>query len=225
MLNRVARTLIWPGRLRRRLGALVLAGLVATGLAGPWPELPRPATTAGAASAGPRADEPVWTSIGPASTTGGQIPGGTNVSGPLNAVAPDPGDATGNTIHIGAVLGGVWKTTNRGRTWTPLTDEEASLAITDIVFDPTNSRRVYAATGDITTFNTSYGSSSNYYFGAGILYSPDAGASWQRLGAREFTGVATTELAISPDGMKLYVAASNGLWVGTRIEGERFFGQ
>lgn len=42
------------------------------------------------------------------------------ISGQVNAIAVDPRDA--NTLYIGASEGGVWKTTNGGTTWKPLTD-------------------------------------------------------------------------------------------------------
>src|SRR5438067_3810637 len=61
-----------------------------------------------------------WTAIGPAPITNGQTPGSLPVSGRITGIAADPTDA--NTIYIAAAGGGVWKTTNGGTSWNPLTD-------------------------------------------------------------------------------------------------------
>ncbi|GEM_PF-4891281 len=157
---------------------------------------------------------PAWTSIGPSPTNAGQIPGGGPVAGRVYAVVPDPADTSGNTIYVGAAMGGVWKTVNKGATWTPLTDMQASLAVTAIVLDPTNTQRVFAATGDITQSNQAYGTSRYSYFGAGILSSSDGGSSWSTIGASVLTGQAIYAMDMSPAGTTLYVAASGGFYVG-----------
>ena len=186
--------------------------------------IPRSTTLRAAKQAPVAAGGAAWTSIGPASATGGQIPGGGNVSGRVYGVTPDPGDTTGNTIYIAAASGGVWKTTNKGGSWTPLTDSQDSLATRAIVLDPTNTQNVYASTGDKTASNSAYGTDGSYcspaghsgYFGAGILASGDGGGHWATIGADKFTGQAIVDMDISPDGKSLYVAATNGFWVGTK---------
>src|SRR5262249_19592233 len=52
------------------------------------------------------------------------------------------------TGYLGGVSGGIWKTTNGGASWSPLTDFLASMSVTSIVVDPTSSSRLYAATGE-----------------------------------------------------------------------------
>src|SRR5437588_4144831 len=65
-----------------------------------------------------------WTSIGPKPTD----PGATlTTSGRVSAIAIDPRDS--NTIYLGAASGGVWKSTDAGANWKPLTDDQPSLAI------------------------------------------------------------------------------------------------
>src|SRR5579863_2882486 len=55
--------------------------------------------------------------------SGDAAPNGT-VSGAVQAIALDP--ALGSqTMFIGTPLGGVWRSTNDGATWTPLTDNQA----------------------------------------------------------------------------------------------------
>ncbi len=41
-----------------------------------------------------------------------------------------------NTIYVGAAQGGVWKTTNGGTSWAPLTDGQCSRAMGSIAIDP-----------------------------------------------------------------------------------------
>ena len=63
-----------------------------------------------------------WTAIGPAPLDAGE-----SESGRIAGIAAHPSDA--NTIYIAAAGGGVWKTTNGGSTWTPLTDNVGTQAM------------------------------------------------------------------------------------------------
>jgi len=66
------------------------------------------------------------------------------VSGRVTAVAIDPNDASGNTVFVGGAYGGVWKSVNAGTlspnadavVWTPLTDDQTTLAIGAIAVQP-----------------------------------------------------------------------------------------
>ena len=65
------------------------------------------------------ADAQNWTQIGPQPTGGGTVAA---TAGRINAIAVDPRD--NNTAYLAAAEGGVWKTTDGGVTWTPLTDQQ-----------------------------------------------------------------------------------------------------
>ena len=111
-----------------------------------------------------------WTSIGPsplALTTPANA--NSNVSGRIAAVAAHPTDA--NTIYIAAAGGGVWKTTNGGTTWTPLTDTQSTLSMGAIAISRSNPLVLYAGTGEANN-------SGDSNFGRGILRSTDGGATW-----------------------------------------------
>ena len=54
-------------------------------------------------------------------------------------------------IYVATSGGGVWKTFNGGSTWTPLTDDQATLFMGSIAVAPTNPSVVYAGTGDPNT--------------------------------------------------------------------------
>jgi len=52
-------------------------------------------------------------------------------------------------IYLGATDGGVWKTTNGGKTWTPLTDHEPMIAMgkpNAIAINPNHTNTLYAGT-------------------------------------------------------------------------------
>jgi photosystem II stability/assembly factor-like uncharacterized protein len=109
-----------------------------------------------------------WTSIGPTPTTGGFF---SPVTGRIMTIAVDPSDATGNTVLLGGAMGGIWRTTDAGASWTAVGDQNASLAMGSVAFSPSNPATVYAGTGEATfAFDT--------YYGAGVLKSSNHGATW-----------------------------------------------
>jgi photosystem II stability/assembly factor-like uncharacterized protein len=121
------------------------------------------------------APSPAWSFVGPEPT----IPlldepfgGSPNVSGRVTALAVDPTDAS--VVYAGGADGGVWKTTNGGNSWTPLTDAQVSLAIGAIAMDPSNHNIIYVGTGEDNN-------NLDAYSGAGILKSTDGGNTWTNL--------------------------------------------
>ena len=106
-----------------------------------------------------------WTAIGPQPADSF----GLVSSGRVTAVAIDPTNT--QIIYAGAADGGVWKTTNGGTSWTPLTDTQASLSVGSIALDPQNHNIIYVGTGELNNAVDSY-------YGAGILKSTDGGTTW-----------------------------------------------
>ncbi|MBV8295114.1 MAG: exo-alpha-sialidase [Mycobacterium sp.] len=99
----------------------------------------------------------------------------------------DPLDA--NTLFVGTPGGGIWKTTNGGTTWTPLTDKQATLSIASLSLDPTDrtGKTLIAGTG-LTANGTVCSSGACFFTGSGglrngLLYSQDGGNTWTSLGA------------------------------------------
>jgi hypothetical protein len=132
-----------------------------------------------------------WTNLGPA-------PIGSFANGRVMAIAPDLTDA--NVIYLGASSGGVWKSTNAGASWVPLTDNQAVLTTGSLAIDPTNHLTVYAGTGDWSTAP-----------GMGVLKTTDGGSTWTLLGQSTFNGKSITDIVIDPTNTNhLYVSAISG---------------
>src|SRR5262252_6371603 len=52
------------------------------------------------------------------------------------------------TFYIGMVNGGVWKTTNAGRTWTPIFEDQPTGSIGSIAVAPSDPNIVYVGSGE-----------------------------------------------------------------------------
>lgn len=140
------------------------------------------AIAAGLAFADLPAQAQIFNSEGPAPSQGmpadvqsRDLPGigqGT-VAGAIQAVLPDPTNP--DRIFIGSSNGGIWRTTNGGATWTPVSDNASSLSIASLSFDPSNSNVIIAGIG-----STSNGLVGPYRSGlmTALLYSTDGGNSW-----------------------------------------------
>jgi hypothetical protein len=100
-----------------------------------------------------------WTSIGP---TSGFYFAYSNISGRVTTVKYDP--INPSIIYIGAAYGGLWKSTNGGNNFSPVTDNEVSMSSGSVCVDPTNTNIIYYGTGEATYSGASY-------YGRGLLKS------------------------------------------------------
>lgn len=128
--------------------------------------------SAGAASSIASPVNTPWVELGPKPLQTNTLVG--EVSGRVSALAVDPRD--NNVVYMGSASGGIWRTTDGGITWTPLTDAQLSPAIGAIAVvpsssDPSAPATIYAGTGE---GNFSFDS----YYGVGILKSVDSGVTW-----------------------------------------------
>ncbi|MGB8542220.1 MAG: hypothetical protein WCD49_11350 [Candidatus Acidiferrales bacterium] len=93
--------------------------------------------------------------------------------GRSNGVTGVPGQP--NTFYFGSVGGGVWKSENSGRTWTPIFDSQPVASIGAIAVAPSNTSVVYVGTGESDM-------RSQISFGNGVYKSIDAGKTWNHVG-------------------------------------------
>ena len=104
-----------------------------------------------------------------------------------------------NTFFIGVNNGGVWKTTDAGRTWRPIFDDQPTGSIGAIALAPSNPKIIYVGSGeglqrpDLST-------------GDGMYRSDDGGATWRSLGLSDAQQVAS--IIVDPSNPnRLFVAA------------------
>jgi hypothetical protein len=153
-----------------------------------------------------------WTQLGPAPL---QIDAGLwqrhQGSGPDSGevvdIAIDPRGSTDQTIYIASGSGGIWKSTDHGTSWKPLTDNLLSLATGAVALDPGNPSIVYAGTG-----NPAYvGNCRSCTFQTvGIYKSLDGGDTWTLL-PNSPTNVAISRIVLPKPGV-LLVATTGGLY-------------
>src|SRR5207253_1186789 len=91
-------------------------------------------------------------------------------SGEIVDIAIDPRGSTDQTMYI-ATNGGVWKTSDGGDHWSPLTDNQASLSIGALALDPGNPSIVYAGTGNRYDGAGQFFGQNPQFNGVGILKS------------------------------------------------------
>lgn len=122
-----------------------------------------------------------WTSLSPATLPTSPDTTSIHGMGRVNCVAFHPVDS--NIFYLGASQGGVWKTTDGGNNWIPLTDQLPVMAVSDIALNPLNPDVIYLATGDIDYigYNT-IAAGRPVQFGMGLLKSIDGGVTWDTTG-------------------------------------------
>ncbi len=163
---------------------------------------------------------PQWQEVGPGVTLGDGVDNieGFPVAGAIQTIALHPNDDS--IAYIGSVNGGIWRTNNwrtteeSGPHWEPLTDEFPSLAISDIVFSPTNADVIYAGTGTFSN-HISFPRSGD---AIGLLRSVDGGASWEVVGQRDLAGKQIWSVAVTgndPNSEIVLVATGDGLYRST----------
>jgi photosystem II stability/assembly factor-like uncharacterized protein len=104
-----------------------------------------------------------------------------------------------NVFYIGVNNGGVWKTTDYGRTWFPIFDDQPTGSIGDITVSPSNPNVIYVGSGEGLQ-------RPDLSVGDGIYKSTDAGKTWVHLGLNNVQQIGG--LAIDPTNEnRLFVAA------------------
>ena len=117
-----------------------------------------------------------WRSIGP--YRGGRTVGAAGV-------AQQP-----NVFYIGVNNGGIWKTTDYGRTWVPIFDSQSTGSIGGVVVAPSDPNIIYVGSGEGLH-------RPDLSVGSGIYKSADAGKTWTHLGLSD--GQQIPKIAVDPN--------------------------
>jgi photosystem II stability/assembly factor-like uncharacterized protein len=125
-----------------------------------------------------------WRFVGP-------MRGGRTVA--ISGAASQP-----NVFYTAAVNGGIWKTPDAGRTWTPIFDEEPTGSIGALAVAASNPQVIYAGSGEGLQ-------RPDLAVGDGVYKSTDGGRTWSHLGLRDGQQIAS--MAVDPnDPNRLFVA-------------------
>src|SRR5690349_13545038 len=123
-------------------------------------------------------------------------------SGRISDVAVDPKNPS--VWYVAAAVGGLWKTENRGNTFTPVFDTYGSYSLGVVTVDPRDSNVVWLGTGE----NNNQRSVS---FGDGVYKSTDAGTTWKRMGLENSEHI--QNIVVDPRNSNVvYVTAIGPLW-------------
>ncbi|MBL0169946.1 MAG: twin-arginine translocation signal domain-containing protein [Gemmatimonadaceae bacterium] len=129
--------------------------------------------------------------------------------GRVAAVSGVPGRT--NEFYYGAVNGGVWKSIDGGRVWSPIFDEQPVASIGALAVAPTKPDTMYVGSGE-STLRDSTG------FGNGVYKSTDAGKTWTHLGLTDTHHIG--RIAIDPKNPDIvFVAAIGKLYSASEERG------
>ena len=128
-----------------------------------------------------------WRMLGP--FRGGRVAGATGVPG------------RPNEFYFGSVNGGVWKSIDAGRVWTPVFDSQPVASIGAIAVAPSAPDTVYVGSGE-STLRDSMG------FGNGMYKSTDAGGNWAHIGLDDTQHIG--KVAVDPKNPNIVFVAAIG---------------
>lgn len=159
-----------------------------------------------------------WVPVGPYELP--DTPSGTLISGMgrINTVAFHPTEK--NTIWVGVAQGGLWKSTNSGKSWMPMMEGLPIIRISDIAIDPNNTEVMYVCLGDYAYVGIGLetnGGKRNTHYGIGVYKSTDGGLSWDATGLTyqldEADGTLMRRLIVNKENSDHLIAVGiSGVW-------------
>ncbi len=121
----------------------------------------------------------LWDCVGP-----------TNIGGRMTSIICHPQNP--DIIWAGAAGGGVWRSTDAGRSWRAVWHDQDILNIGALAIDPNNPAVIYCGTGEANL-------SADSYPGVGLYKSTDGGVTWSLLAPASTTGLPSRIGAIAID--------------------------
>ncbi len=127
--------------------------------------------------------------------------------GRVLAVTGVPGQP--NTYYFGAVAGGVWKTTDGGASWQPMSDKEPFWSVGAIAVAPSNPSVLYVGTGEACI-------RGDITYGNGVWKSLDGGRTWQHVGLEDTRQIG--RIFVDPHNPNIVFVAALGHAFGPNAE-------
>ncbi|MAU64304.1 MAG: glycosyl hydrolase [Flavobacteriaceae bacterium] len=124
------------------------------------------------------------------------------MSGRIADIAINPSNE--NEWYVAVGSGGVWKTSNAGTTWIPLTDDQSFYSTGSIAVDPNNNSTIWLGTGENV-------GGRHVGIGKGIYVSYNGGKTWENKGLKKSEHI--SKIIINSDDSNTIIVASQGpLW-------------
>lgn len=144
---------------------------------------------------------PVWENLGPFDmgipTVYGYGVG--PVNGRVNCMAVEPTD--NRKLYAATARGGLWRSTDFGLSWKPLSDNWSQLNTSVVKTNPSLPGRVYVGTGD---------QPQEFSSSIGLMVSTNSGDTFTPRGVAEFADVHITDVLVSPTHSSTLIVASGG---------------
>lgn len=106
-----------------------------------------------------------------------------------------------NVYYFGGAGGGVWKTTDAGRTWVPKMNNESAAAIGALAIAPSDPNIIYAGTGQVAL-------RYDILDGDGVFKTTDGGETWENTGLKETKYIGS--IVVHPENPNRVVVAALG---------------
>jgi photosystem II stability/assembly factor-like uncharacterized protein len=121
-----------------------------------------------------------------------QFHGEGTTSGRVNGLAYDPRNP--NIIYLAAAGGGFWKSEDRGKTWSCLSDGWQNVKFSRVAVNPQNSNIIAVGTGD---YNGKLG------HGYGLMLTDNGGQTWRNALRRELRWQSVSQILFDPDNPRI----------------------
>ena len=117
--------------------------------------------------------------------------------------------------------GGLWKSSNAGASWTPLSNGLPFLNSTQLAINPNNPDEMYLLTGDVAYFEWSYyQGDKNHHYAQGVFKTTDGGQNWiatdLSFEGQDFQGEILSDIRIHPThSTRLCVVGKSGIFTSS----------
>ncbi len=162
-----------------------------------------------------------WSPVGPFEMPGTYSSSPIFGMGRINCISFHPTDP--QIYWIGVAQGGVWKTTDGGESYIPLTDDLPILRVSDIAVDPNDPDIIYLSVCDYAYIGVALNTDQrkrHTHYGLGVYKTTNGGNTWEPTGLSfsqsELDVTLIRRVLISPDDSNHLLAAGvNGMYKST----------